>query len=344
MKVAVISPYDLGRHGGVQDQALRLTGWLRDVGHESVLVGPGKEGPPGAVLVGGTMVIAANRAATPIALDPLVGRRITAAVGDFDVFHVHEPFMPLVSTAALRVEGPAKVATFHADPPRWARRLYSVGRPPLRAMLRDVTVTAVSPVAASAIDGLAPYRIVPNGVDVDDYATGPKVTGRVVFLGRDDERKGLSVLLDAWSAIRDTVPAATLRVVGAKRDVAFEGVEFLGAVSEVRKRAELAAAEIFVAPNLGGESFGIVLVEAMAAATAVVASAIPAFVHVVGDSGVLIAPGDRVGLADAVIRLLSEPVERDRRGEMARRRSRRCDGSEVAAGYVAAYEAALLRR
>jgi len=342
VKVAVFSPYDLGRHGGVQDQARRITGWLRDSGHESVLVGPGTEGPPGSVLLGGTRVIPANRAATPIGIDPLARRRIAAAVGDCDVFHVHEPFMPIVSPAALGVDGPAKVATFHADPPGWARNVYRLGRPALRSIIRRAgVVTAVSPVAASAIDGLAPYRIIPNGLDVSSYPTGPEVPDRVLFLGRDDERKGLSILLEAWPAVRDAVPDANLVVVGAERDETPPGVDFLGAVSEERKRAELAAAGVFVAPNLGGESFGIVVVEAMAAATAIVASALPAFVHVIADAGVLVAPGDVVGLSDAVVRLLLDAPERKRLADTAARRSRRFDGPTIVEAYLEAYQDAL---
>jgi phosphatidylinositol alpha-mannosyltransferase len=345
VRIAIVCPYDLGRHGGVQDQTIRLTGWLRDAGHQAVLIGPGTEGPAGAVLVGGTTVVPANRASTPISVDPLVGARIADAVRDFDVVHIHEPLMPTISTTAMRLRGVAIVATFHADPPGWVRMLYRYGKRGVRRLLRRAdVVTSVSRVAAGAIDGVVPYRIISNGIDVDDYVTGPKDPRRVVFLGRDDERKGLSVLLDAWPSIIAAVPGADLVVVGAERNEGPEGVEFLGSVSEATKRTELGAAAICVAPNLGGESFGIVVLEEMASAAAVVASAIPAFVHVLEDAGVLVAAGDTAGLARAVVALLGDAEERERLGRAARTRSMTFDGSVVAAAYMEAYEDALESR
>ncbi len=95
MRIGLVSPYDLGRPGGVQDQVIRLAGWLRDEGHDVVIVGPGIEGPDGAVLLGPTTVVPANRAATPIRLRPGVGRELTAVLGGLDVIHVHEPLMPI---------------------------------------------------------------------------------------------------------------------------------------------------------------------------------------------------------------------------------------------------------
>ena len=343
MKIAILCPYDLGRHGGVQDQTIRLTRWLREAGHEPVLIGPGIDGPPGAVLLGGTTVVPANRATTPISVDPRVGGKIAAAVRDCDVVHIHEPLMPAVSAMGMTLRESAVVATFHADPPGWVRMLYRYGKHGVRRLLRRAAVvTAVSRVAAGAIEGIVPYRIIPNGIDVGDYETGPKDPPRCVFLGRDDERKGLSVLLDAWPAITATVPQANLVVLGAERD-AQAGVEFLGRVSEERKRAELAAAAVCVAPNLGGESFGIVVLEEMAAAAAVVASAIPAFTQVLGEAGVLVAAGDDAGLGRAVSGLLEDAAERERLGAAARRRAMTFDGPVVAVAYLKAYRDAVGR-
>ncbi len=345
MKVGLVSPYDLGRPGGVQDQVIRLAGWLSDAGHEPRVVGPGVEGPDGAVLLGPTTVIPANRAKTPIRLDPRVGRDLTAALSDVDVIHVHEPLMPAVSPAALRVEGPAKVATFHADPPDWVRRLYRHGRSGVRLAVRNAAViTAVSPIAGSSIDGVVEYRIIPNGIDVSRYKTGPKTPGKVAFLGRDDERKGLPVLLEAWPTVREAVPDATLSVLGAARDQPIEGVEFFGWVGDETKEAELGSASVFCAPNLGGESFGIIVAEAMASGCAIVASTIPAFEHVAGPAARFVTPGDSDGLARQIIELLLDPDMGVQLGTSARERVRRFDGSSVAAEYVAAYEDAIARR
>ncbi len=345
MKIGLVSPYDLGRPGGVQDQVVRLAGWLIDAGHEPRIVGPGIEGPDGAVLLGATTVVPANRAKTPIRLDPRIGRQLRTALSDVDVIHVHEPLMPAVSPAALRVDGPAKVATFHADPPGWVRRLYRHGRTGVRlAVGRATVVTAVSPIAGSSIDGVVEYRIIPNGIDVARYRTGPKTPGRVAFLGRDDERKGLPILLEAWPTVRDAVPGATLSVLGASRDEPIEGVEFFGWVGDEVKEAELGDATVFCAPNLGGESFGIIVAEAMASACGIVASAIPAFEHVAGSTARFVAPGDPDGLAEQIIGLLLDAEMTARFGSAAEKRVQRFDGSSVAADYVSAYEDAIARR
>jgi phosphatidylinositol alpha-mannosyltransferase len=345
MRVGLVSPYDLGRPGGVQDQVIRLSGWLRNAGHDAVIVGPGTEGPDGAILLGATTVVPANRAKTPIRLNPRVGRELTAALADVDVIHVHEPLMPAVSPAALRVEGPAKVATFHADPPRWVRRLYRHGRSGVRLAVRNAAViTAVSPVAGSSIDGVVEYRIIPNGIDVSRYEAGPKIPGRVAFLGRDDERKGLPVLLDAWPTVRAAVPGATLSVLGASRDSSMAGVEFFGWVGNETKEAELGAASVFCAPNLGGESFGIIVAEAMASGCAIVASSIPAFEHVAGPTARFAAPGNSDELAQQIIGLLIDPASAAELGAAAAQRVRRFDGSSVADDYIAAYEDAIAVR
>jgi phosphatidylinositol alpha-mannosyltransferase len=342
MRIGLVSPYDLGRAGGVQDQVIRLAGWLSDAGHDPVVVGPGVEGPEGAILLGPTTTITANRAKAPVHLDPRVRRRLVSAVGDVDVLHVHEPLMPAVSTAAMGMKGPAKVATFHADPPPWVRRLYRYGRSGVRAMLRNASVvTVTSPVSGSSIDGIVHYRIIPNGIDVADYSTGPKDALQVAFLGRDDERKGLSVLLAAWAEVRSAVPGAHLTVVGADRGDGADGVEYLGRVDEATKREVLAAASLFCAPNLGGESFGIILAEAMASGCAIVASGIPAFEHVAGPTARLCAPGDVGALAREIAALLAVPAEARRLGGQAAERVVRFDGATVAAQFIAAYEDAI---
>lgn len=345
MRVGLVCPYDLGRPGGVQDQVIRLSGWLRDAGHDVVVVGPGTEGPLGAVLLGATTVITANRSTAPIRLDPRIGRELSRTLAGCDVIHVHEPLMPVVSPAALRVGGPAKVATFHADPSTWVRRLYRAGRAGVRMALRGASVvTATSPVSGSSIDGVVEYRVVPNGIEVADHSTGPKDPSRVAFLGRDDERKGLSVLLDAWPAVREAIPGATLHVMGAERGERYAGVEFLARVDEDVKRAELAAAAVFCAPNLGGESFGITVAEAMASACAVVASSIPAFQHVAGPAALFAEPGDAEHLARQLGRALAEPAVARELGNAALDRVAAFDGKTVTAAFVRAYEDAIAPR
>lgn len=342
MRVAVVCPYDLGRFGGVQDQAIKLQRWLTDAGHKAWLVGPGTVGPDEARLVGPVTVVSANGAATPISLSPSAWRRTVEAVSDADIVHIHEPFMPVVSQAASAVDGPRKVGTFHADPSRAVRRLYRVGGPLLRRVASRLDrATAVSPVAAAPLRGLVDVTLVPNGIDVDRYSAGPKTDHRVAFVGRDDPRKGLDTLLDAWTRVAETMPSAELVVVGADRADDHPGVRFLGTVGEQTKRDVLSGASVFCAPNTGGESFGIILAEAMASGCAVVASGLQAFAHVAGDAAVLVGPGDAGGLADAIIRLLGHAQDARRLGAAGLARVALFDKSAVLEGYLRVYEAAL---
>ncbi|MGI9585058.1 MAG: glycosyltransferase family 4 protein [Acidimicrobiia bacterium] len=344
MKVALVCPYDLGKAGGVQDQVFRIARWLRSSGHEAVVVGPGNTGPEDSILVGSTATIPANRASTPISLNPRIGRRLAEAVEDVDVVHIHEPLMPTVSLAATRFSHKPTVGTFHADAPGWARFGYSLAQPLTKAAIARLDVlTAVSDVARSSIAGINDVRIIPNGIDVDQYGVGDKTPSSVSFLGRDDPRKGLDILLSAWPLVVARVPEATLTVVGAARDEEIVGVTFAGRVSEEEKRLLLSQAEIYVAPNLGGESFGIVVAEGMASRCAVVASAIPAFVHVLGDSGTFVQPGDVAGLAQAIAGLLADPSRRWSLAEVGRERVGRFDRSTVVDSYLGAYEAAISR-
>lgn len=342
MKVAIVCPYDLGKPGGVQDQAIRLRRWLADSGHASTLIGPGDEGPEDAILLGGSVSIRANRSTAPIALDPRAYRRVRSVIGSCDVVHIHEPLIPMVSLAATRIGDRPTVGTFHADASALVRRSFRISGPIARAALSRLDVTtAVSAVARSVIPGMSDVRIVPNGIDVDDYERGPKTPGSVVFLGRDDPRKGLDIMLEAWPTVRDQVPAAHLTVVGAERDMDIDGVSFLGRVPEETKRSVLAAGQVYVAPNTGGESFGIVVAEAMASGCAIVASAIPAFTRVLGDAGEFVRVGDTDALAERVVDLLRDGPRAGALGERARERSHMYDGMTVAGAYVEAYKDAI---
>lgn len=342
MNVALVCPYDLGKPGGVQDQVVRLRDWLDGNGHTTRIIGPGDEGPEDAILIGGTVTIPANRSAVPIAIDPRVVLRVRESTDGADVIHVHEPLMPVVSLTATRISHQPTVGTFHADAPTWARRMLSIGAPLTRVVTSHLdVVTAVSDIARSSVQALDPVRIVPNAIDVRRFVSGEKEPGSVVFVGRDDPRKGLSHLLAVWPEVRAAHPDATLRIVGADRGEAIDGVEFLGRVDEASKREILGRSLIAVAPNTGGESFGIVVAEAMASACAIVASAIPAFVRVLGDAGELVGVGDDDELARRIIALLDDPDRCAALGMAATARVDRFDVGTVAAAYVEAYEDAI---
>ncbi len=339
MKIAVVCPYDLGRPGGVQQLTVELVSRLEAEGHDAWLVGPG-DGPEN---VGRTVRIRANASVAPISLAPQARRRTVSALRDADVVHIHEPLIPLVSVAALGASIP-KVVTFHADAPRWVRPVYmSLGRIFDHSLTSSV-VTAVSAVAAEAIPGRwGPVEVIPNALDVAAYQQPDvaRLPFRATFLGRDEPRKGLDVLLDAWPQVLAAVPQAELVVAGASREPAPTGVEFLGRVGEAEKRRLLASASVHVAPNTGGESFGIILVEAMAAGAAVVASDLAAFVNVMAGSGVHVPIGDSPALAETLIRLLGSPEELARVSEAGRSRVNVFDWSSVLGQYIDAYKRAI---
>lgn len=342
MKVGLVCPYDLGALGGVQNQVSTLAGWLQEEGHDAVIVGPGESGPQGAVLVGPVTVVPANGAATPIRLDPRVAGAVAEAVADCDVVHIHEPLMPAVSLGAMMRAAPPIVATFHADPPPWVVRTYGMaGRLVRRLLQRAAVVTAVSPVAGRAVPGISP-ELIPNGIDTRLYPDLPAEPGRVVFVGRNDPRKGLSTLLEAWPAVVAASPSARLHVVGSEAIAgAPSDVVFHGRVDEDAKRRALASSAVLCAPNTRGESFGVVLVEGMAAGCAIVASALPGFVYSAGDAAVLVPPADPDALAAALTSLLTDAATCDRFASAARARVQRFDRAAVLAAYLATYEKAV---
>ncbi|MEX2278739.1 MAG: glycosyltransferase family 4 protein [Acidimicrobiia bacterium] len=340
MRVAVVCPYDLGLAGGVQQLTIELVDRLGRSGHDAWLVGPGHLA--GARSVGSTVRIRANASSVPVALGPKVGKRVRTALTGADVVHIHEPLIPHVSWAALRTSIP-KVLTFHADAPGWARALYRTLDRPIGHVMRSSVVTAVSPVAAASVPPRwGPVDVIPNALDVAAYAQDRERTeSRVTFLGRDDPRKGLDVLLGAWPAVRAADPRAELVVIGGVRPEAPEGVRFVGRVDESTKRDLLASTTVHVAPNTRGESFGIVVVEAMAAGAAVIASDIPAFVDVMGGTGVHVPAGDSPALAAAIVDLLGDRARVAAVGEAGRRRAQEFDWSKVTERYVSAYARAV---
>lgn len=343
MRVAVVCPYDLGAFGGVQGQVIALVGWLREAGHEAWAVSPGTGGPPGTRHVGPVVSVPANRSRAPITFRPGAWKRVRAALEGAEVIHVHEPLVPVAGPAAILGAAAPRVGTFHADPGAVVSRLYRGAAPLLRRVIRRLAVaTAVSPVAAAAVSRFAQARVIPNGLDTALYRPDDgKVPGRVVFVGRDEPRKGLDLLLQAWPLVRTAAPAAALRVVGAARPSGPEGVTFLGRVDEEAKRRELAEAEALCAPNLGGESFGLIVAEGMAAGCAVVASDLPAFRQVAGACAWLTPVGDAAALAEALVAAVSDRAEAGRRVQAGLREVERFDRAAVLEAYLAAYRDAL---
>lgn len=320
---------------------LGLATRLRAVHEEPVVIGPGLPEGVDGVDLGRTVSIPGNRSRVPISLNPRVGGAIKEVAGECEVLHVHEPLMPTVSLAALRA-GPPVVATFHAAPPMAIRGLYKILAPGVGLTLgrRTRRVTAVSATAAAPLPDRLERTIIPNGVDVSSMLVSvDRHPHQVAFLGRDEPRKGLDVLLEAWPRVIESVPEAELVVMGADRGT--PGVRWMGRVGEEAKAEMLSSSAVYVAPHTGGESFGITLVEAMAAGAAVVASNLPPFVDVAQDSARYFPVGDSALLATAVVELLDDRGMREvlaARGEV---RVARFDWSHVVGAYRAEYRAAI---
>jgi phosphatidyl-myo-inositol alpha-mannosyltransferase len=305
LRVALVCPYSLSRPGGVQGQVIGLSRVLAGRGHRVTVFAPldrSEDAPDDVELVttGRTTAVPANGSVAPVSLSlPAVARaRRTLAAGGFDVVHVHEPFAPGLPLGLLVGGGlPPLVATFHRS---GGSRLYTLLAPLIRRRsARFAVLCAVSEAARSTVEAAlgAPCQVGFNGVELTRYEgvdPWPSDRPTVLFLGRHEERKGLGVLLEAHSRLGDppangTLPGRHGRPVlwvggdgprtGALRQrfPPSPDVHWLGVLSESEKDRRLASADILCAPSLGGESFGMVLLEAMATGTVVVASDIDGY-------------------------------------------------------------------
>ncbi|MEJ6548343.1 glycosyltransferase family 4 protein [Corynebacterium sp. USCH3] len=363
MKIGMVCPYSFDEPGGVQIHAVDLCTELIRRGHEVSLIGPGGDGAevPDFVELGGNAIpIPYNGSVARLAFGPATWRHLGDWIDrhDFDVVHIHEPNSPSYSMITLaKADGPI-VATYHASASE--SLILRIFLPVLRPFLERIQGgIAVSEEARRwQVEMLSGDPVlIPNGVDTGAYrGAEPMPTlapgrPRVMFLGRFTEpRKGFPLLLRALPSIVREVPEVEVVVVGGgdtaeltqslrKAGVSYvEGTEasgatvrILGRLSEADKAAALAASDVYVAPNSGGESFGIVLVEAMAAGAAVVASDIPAFAAVTdhGYAGRLFANGSRRDLARAVTEVLRDGDGRDLLVQRGYDRSRDFDWDRV---------------
>lgn len=360
MRIGIVCPYSFDEPGGVQAHILDLATVFIEQGHYVRVLGPA--GPaaqvPDFVVKGGRSIpITYNGSVARLSLGPHVYRRVRRFIrsGHFDVLHIHEPNSPSYSMVSLRLaEGPI-VATYHASASSSA--ILKLAKPVLTPMLEKVRGgIAVSEMARRwQVEQLGGDPVlIPNGVDTSVYAEAraafqervvdPRELDaplEIVFLGRLDEpRKGLDILLEALKHVEREVKVT---VMGGGRARTVPGIDFAGRVSDAEKARILGRADIYVAPNTGGESFGIVLVEAMAAGCAVVASDLEAFAAVCDvdsprPAGALFETGNAAALADVLNRLISSPEERHRLVEAGRERARAYDWDHVAAAVMQVYE------
>ncbi|HEY8200634.1 MAG TPA: glycosyltransferase family 4 protein, partial [Actinomycetota bacterium] len=268
--------------------------------------------------------------------------------GDIDVVHVHEPAIPSVSLLALMGPVLPSVATFHATAPRSTG--YALARPVLGRWVRRIDVRiAVSEAARGLIEAYFPgeYRIVPNGVDVSAFAGATpdpeleELKPFVLFVGRPEPRKGFGVLVRAMERVRRDRPDIRLVWAGAAPEGLPGWIVPLGPVPQERLAGAYAAADVFCAPSLGSESFGIILAESMAAGTPVVCSDLPGYREAAADAAVFVPAGDEAAVARALLDLLADPDRACDLVERGRTRVGALDWNVVAGDVMACYEDAI---
>jgi phosphatidylinositol alpha-mannosyltransferase len=351
MRVGLLCPYSLSIPGGVQGQVLGLARVLRRRGHETRVLGP-CDGPPPAPWVtplGKSVPAAANGSVAPLAPDPAAQLRTMRALWDedFDVLHLHEPFAPGPCMTALLIKPAPTIGTFHAAGESFAYKHMGAGTRALnkRLDLRCAVSEDARKLASSAVSG--DFTLVFNGVELDRYQEGepwPTEGPTIFFCGRHEPRKGLAVLLEAMASLRGDVrlwvgsdgpetAALRARWAGDPR------VEWLGRLSDEEKVARLRGADVFCAPSLRGESFGVVLIEAMAAETPIVATELPGYANVAraGVDAELVRPGDPRALAAALNRVLEDPEHAARLVASGRERAEGFSMDRLADTYVELY-------
>ncbi|MGH9017879.1 MAG: glycosyltransferase family 4 protein [Acidimicrobiales bacterium] len=334
MRIALVCPYSLSVPGGVQGQVLGSARALEALGHEVTVLAPADAPVEGdgdgdgrglgtgtVVTLGRSLSVPANGSVAPVSLDPFAAGRALRIIGDrrIEVVHLHEPLAPGAGWACLwRCRRPM-VGTFHRSGASTAYRL--LGPLVRRAAARLAVRCAVSPeageTASQALGGS--YEIVGNGVEEKRFAEAtpwPTDGPTVLFIGRHEPRKGLGVLLEAFGRVVESHPTATLWIVGSgpetealrARTAPERRVQWLGRVDDDELAARLRGADVLCAPSLGGESFGMILIEAMAARTAVVASDIPGYSYVARGHARLGPPGDVAALAENLSAALADAV------------------------------------
>ena len=375
MRVALVSPYSYTYPGGVGRHVEALAQELMELGHDVRLLVPydpddriarvthrgarpqPRPLPDHVVPMGRTLGLPMNGAVSNLATFPksvgLLGRQLRH--GGYDIVHVHEPNAPYLSWYATEASKAPVVATFHTYSTAGlvnrfaasfigARRLYA-------KLSARIAVSEAAQWTAQRYYG-GRYRIVPNGVDLSAArpdGARPNESLRIVFVGRAEERKGLPVLLRAFEALRGVGIPARLTVAGPTQEEVEpllldpEGIEIAGQVDDATKWKLLGEADILCAPSLGGESFGMVLTEAFASGTPVVASDIAGYRDVVqnGTDGVLVPVGDAVALGETLLELASDPKRRAEMGKAALESAERFAWPNVAKEIESVYEEAL---
>ncbi|MCS4491031.1 glycosyltransferase family 4 protein [Corynebacterium sp. ES2715-CONJ3] len=351
MRIGFVCPYSFDHLGGVQAHILDLAEVFRRQGHDVAVLGPSTRPDtlPDFVHPGGPSIpIKYNGSVARLSIGPktFAHARDFIEQGEFDVLHIHEPNSPSYSLVSLSIAHGPIVATYHASAAnsRLLRLVQPILRPHLEKIRGGIAVSEMARRWQVEQLGGDPV-LIPNGVHTEFFRRSEIKTSsqkvEIAFLGRIDEpRKGLDILLEAFQGLEE---CAHLTVMGDGSVRPQPGVSFAGRVSEEDKARILGAADIYVAPNTGGESFGIVLVEAMAAGCAVVASDLEAFAavsdaHSAVPAARLFKTGDPASLHHALKELIANPLEREKLRQAGRSRATDFEWKNIADQIMRVYE------
>lgn len=366
MKIALVSPYDWSVPGGVNSHVASLTQHFIRQGHEVRVVAPSSRVStpmPEFVTVIGESVIGlpASGSVANVCLSYNLGPKVKRLLARerFDIVHVHEPFMPLLPFQFLRYSDSTTIATFHAAR-EGGSRLYAYSKFIIRPWWRRIHGRIAHSRAALRLIGKHfpdRYRIIPSGVDAASFAEAVPIPHfmdhkrNILFLSRLEKRKGLPFLLEAYAKLKPELPDTRLIIVGGDGGLRavceryvqqnrLQDVIFTGRVTEEEKPRYFKTADVYCAPNTGAESLGIVLLEAMAAGTPIVASNIQGFADVLTheQEGVLVPPSDSDALCEALKRLLRDDAAREVMGRNAAKKAQEYTWERMASRVLEYYE------
>ena len=356
MKIALVSPYDFAYPGGVVVHIRHLYEQFTKMGHKVKIIAPcssNRDIPfsEDVIPLGKPISIYRRGTVARVALSPLLSRRVKATLKEeqFELIHLHEPLCPLLPLLVLDHSQSVNVGTFHAY--HSSDMGYMFGKFILRRWFGKLHGRiAVSKPAMDFVNGFFPasYDIIPNGIDLEHFSTTVPPIERfcddklnILFVGRHEKRKGLRYLLAAYKRVKNEVPNTRLIIVGPGNREHYErqvnkvnlgDVVFAGHVSNEELPRYYNSCHLFCAPATGEESFGIVLLEAMAAAKPIVASQIEGYASVLshGVEGILVSPKDGQALAEALVRLLSDRSLRQEMGAKGRQKVEKYSWQNIA--------------
>jgi phosphatidylinositol alpha-mannosyltransferase len=363
LRIAIVAPYDLSAAGGINTQIRTQARALRALGHTAVIFGAASNGvESGERTFGRTLRVSFGGTESGLGVDPRAFRTIRRAMREpYDVVHVHEPMVPLVPWLSVLCSRAPVVGTFHVHREQ-GHGFYRAWSWALERIAQRLRVrVAVSDAARRTIAAHFPgrYEIVPNAIDADRFRVpqdAPSALAddrpHVLYVGRLEPRKGVDHLVRAVARVRRRIPTVQLTVAGEGSardglqrlsDDVRAPVQFVGRVSDAALPAYMQAARVVCAPAVGGESFGIVLLEAMAAGTPVIASRIEGYEALAGPSAAatLVAPGSVDAIADAIESLFESAYERRVLIERGAALAREHDWRSIGPRLVAIYRRAL---